>query len=903
MALNPIVFFQKMKDSGCFDFLSEKAESALRRYKEESPELRELLGESAEKDARNSFKEQLTNIYAHSTVMELGDLLRTRGLPMAAMMAGAEEEQVEQGMRDLAKDADVCARINKKCPLLAGYEKNFVELFGGNLKLLFSRLAKNRQRVSEAFFGGREIKLVTALALGDGDTHRHGQTVARVGTDAGAFYYKPHDCGLDAFYEELTEKWFSDCMTAAKVVEGKGYAFVSELKPEEMKDKKDIETYFYHLGIMMAMFHGLASRDMHTENVMACGVKPAVLDVETLLAPQRATLKPDDLSYYTTNSVIGTSMLPGRIHKLGMISALHKPDEPTMKACSLPIYKGEQVGVEGYEEVFIRGFRKGYRRMMDHRDEFDLLLERHTNSAVRFVKYNTSYYYLVRRDLYRQENMATEEARDKAADKLRIPMKLDWKDSDQVILDYEKENILRGDIPYYCVPLEGKALAGETPEDILQEDFFKASPRQTMRERLAYLSDADELFEEDWLRNSLSAVPANEEKETKEFPLPEHGLSPEDMKAMAEGLWTQLLAFRMRRPDGLPMWHSVALGLDSYLAVMIVSNWSDLALSVSEAVRFGFPESEEMARFAVRGLTRWVEMVETEKKGVEILQTDEGIYTGNGGFILACLRLHQAKLADMAPLLRRFIPLMRKSGFAKAKKMGFGYGLAGLLLALAKACREESLRSEELVLAMKECATELLAREWPKDSGGIEGLCGIAAALADASACLKDESMADGALRALETVKKDYKADIQGWIRSDEKLPWIANAAPWAADIAWYAMEAEEALAGTKGEAAAREVLRLALDSLCGKDVLLTRDSLFEGNAMAVMSLTRAAKKLGDPVYGERAKRTLAAMRERCKEKGNYRVTESGIRSFFDSSFYAGSMGIAYSALYCMKEG
>ena len=95
----------------------------------------------------------------------------------------------------------------------------------------------------------------------------------------------------------------------------------------------------------------------------------------------------------------------------------------------------------------------------------------------------------------------------------------------------------------------------------------------------------------------------------------------------------------------------------------------------------------------------------------------------------------------------------------------------------------------------------------------------------------------------------------------------------------------------------AREVLELAVKSQQDEAELYWNDSLYRGNALSVLFLTRAGKQLNDPALTERAGILLAGMNARREKYGAFHLMERGVRNCFDVSFPEGSSGIGYAAL------
>ena len=898
MAINPILLHNILKQRGCFNFLKKTGAEVLQRLEEKYPALKDFLTENAKSDFCDGYGKRNQFLYTHSVATELQEVLAEHGLLKATLLTGTDLPAIERAATELAEVPDLKERLCKKYPLIVDYEERIRNNFCSMAEQLFCRLAADKERISQKLFDGRPINQVTGLSMGAGDAHRHGQMVIKISTDAGTFYYKPHDCGLDAFCEEIVEKWFSDCLTAAKVAEGEGYAFVSELLRQEVTDKKDIETYFYNFGVMMAMFHGLGSRDMHQENVMACGKKPAVIDVETFLSANKFSADPKNPMYRLNHSVIGTGSFPYRLHKMGFLSALHLTQEPVTN--SLPLFDGKSIGIDGCEENFLQGFSEGYRRMLKHRDEIEPLLAEHLNSVVRYVRLNTTYYYYIYRNLCMTPALSSAEKQMEALNQLRIPFEKDWKDDYESILNYEKECLLRGDIPYYCIALDGKDLCGETTEQILLKDYFECSALQNMRIHLGNLSEEEKLFEEDFIFSNLRHVPADV-PEDKKFPLGTKKATADDMRQMAESIWQELQKERIRYPDGFNIWTGVALSLESYLPVGMNVALSDVARYSAAMIKIGTPSAKETAQNCLTGLQRFLQYWESKPDEFKSLFSDAGRYSGCGNLLKACAALHEIYPAETENFLSRYLPLVRKKCIPSAEKVGFGYGLAGLLISLTELYQKNIGKDETLEKCLTECAFALAKKDFSKNAGGTDGTDGIASAMAKAYACTGEKLFAEVAVKALKEIQNSYRKDLNGWANGNERILWLAERAPYSAEIAWHSMDAAEYLPEGDAKQLARDTARLALESLCQEKNLFRRDSLHEGNAMSVMSLTKAAQIFSDKNYLDKAAVVLAAMQERAVQQKNFIVTADKVKSFFDVSFYYGTLGIGFAALYCMN--
>ena len=124
-----------------------------------------------------------------------------------------------------------------------------------------------------------------SLNASGADSHLHGQCALRVGTEGGVFYYKPRDSRLDRLYREITERFCPDDTRAPLAVCGEGFGFIECMKTAPVQSREEVSQYYEHFGALTALFRFLGTSDMHYENILACGVYPAAIDMETLFTP------------------------------------------------------------------------------------------------------------------------------------------------------------------------------------------------------------------------------------------------------------------------------------------------------------------------------------------------------------------------------------------------------------------------------------------------------------------------------------------------------------------------------------------------------------------------------------------------------------------------------------------
>ena len=170
--------------------------------------------------------------------------------------------------------------------------------------------------------------------------------------EGGRFYYKPHDCGIDEFCHEITDRFFSDVTRTAEVIEGDGFGFCTELVPGPLEKEADAARYFYHYGAVSALFSVLNGADLHENNVLACGVYPCIIDLENLLSAAEEACENalTDAEYAERVSIRASSVLGRRSYlDPALRSPLHLGDG--LPRTNLPEYGGRIIDINGHEEA------------------------------------------------------------------------------------------------------------------------------------------------------------------------------------------------------------------------------------------------------------------------------------------------------------------------------------------------------------------------------------------------------------------------------------------------------------------------------------------------------------------------------------------------------------------------
>lgn len=124
------------------------------------------------------------------------------------------------------------------------------------------------------------------IKLGSGDTHTDGRSVAKLVFNQGVIYYKPRNGELDIhFFDFLDELYSYNSKFKFKrmqVINKGSYAYFEQIEHVLIKDQDEMRIYYEKLGYLLCIMYTLNGTDFHSENIIAHGAEPVLVDLESL---------------------------------------------------------------------------------------------------------------------------------------------------------------------------------------------------------------------------------------------------------------------------------------------------------------------------------------------------------------------------------------------------------------------------------------------------------------------------------------------------------------------------------------------------------------------------------------------------------------------------------------------
>lgn len=183
-------------------------------------------------------------------------------------------------------------KLLNKYPVLGRFLEKTIINHKKYLNALFHRLNTDLMEISEVFGLNNNLKLKSLKTLSD--SHSLGGRVAELyftnsnQTIFKKIIYKPKDIRLEKKFNELLcyiNEYFSQYpLKTLTILLKNDYGWLEHVEALSLTQAQ-VEKYYYKFGVLLAICFSMGCRDLHFENLVACGSDPVIVDPECLLSP------------------------------------------------------------------------------------------------------------------------------------------------------------------------------------------------------------------------------------------------------------------------------------------------------------------------------------------------------------------------------------------------------------------------------------------------------------------------------------------------------------------------------------------------------------------------------------------------------------------------------------------
>ena len=408
------------------------------------------------------------------------------------------------------------------------FSKQFLTV---NLEL-FARLDQDHEEVFSMLLNFRvdieKLELISIETSGDRHQEGHGVMILvfnYLGKET-KLVYKPRSLAIDIAFQQFIE-WFNHVNEVSelytfKIIDKNNYGWCEYVEYAFCQNLKEIELFYFRLGVLLMILYLLGGYDMHAENLVAHGSFPVIVDYECLLPPLYSL----DGNFDQDNSrslVSKTLFLPmdfkiteeGGGFDLSAIGASggEKVDtkiinwidigKDTMRAIrgeeKVPsflnkpkTFRKKQIDFLNYEKNIIKGFQQAYRFFLKNRN---LLLKRNStplnlfkNKRVRIVFRDTEAYMRLLYEKWHPQFVHWKEGNNQYHSWVKTV--LEEIPSMKTLFPFELQDLEQGNVPIFtCLTTEKKIVdSNNVPINIL----VKQSGYETIFENIKkYLNEKD----------------------------------------------------------------------------------------------------------------------------------------------------------------------------------------------------------------------------------------------------------------------------------------------------------------------------------------------------------------------------------------------------------------------------
>lgn len=433
------------------------------------------------------------------------------------------KEEYEDYCRRYLSDMRYVKSLFEIYPCLERMLMEVVENASNNYSLLLERLIADNNLIAEKFNSGKEMGEVEKVESSGSDSHKKGNSVFVISWSNGKkIVYKPHSLKTETAFQNFQDYISRHCKLKAKeftILNRGTYGWEEFIEYQTCKSKDEVKKYYYRVGMLIFCTYLLNVNDIHTENLIASGEYPVIIDSETIMGNKRGKNKKRAIEkvYDQINeSVLNSGILPlykyaqngkgidmsatngkeGDVYPI-LVPILQDVGLSTMHyEYQYPIRKkgnncvslnGKMMKPGWYVHSICEGFGDAYKEALKNKEELLQYINIFRNLEVRHIVQDTQRYSMLLHTSYNPDFL-----QDGCSRQLFLCTILKNAKEIQGSLEIAKleiKDMLNMDVPYFYSNTSDTNLYGSEGERIT--GYFAESSFQHLRNKVEKLSEID----------------------------------------------------------------------------------------------------------------------------------------------------------------------------------------------------------------------------------------------------------------------------------------------------------------------------------------------------------------------------------------------------------------------------
>ena len=743
---------------------------------------------------------------------------------------------------------------------------------------------------------------------GAGDRHRGGRSVLLLEFSSGLrLVYKPRSLAVDTHFQELLN-WLNQRgnhppFRTVKVLGRVSHGWMEFIDAASCLSPGQVQRFYERIGGYLALLYALQASDFHSENLVAAGEDPVLLDLETLFGPRvqpdRTEADADRLAAdLIQTSVLRVLLLPQRLwntggsegvdisglaNKAGQLTPFGVPqweqaatDEMRLirkrvamsRDKNTPTLDGNDVHALDYVNAIENGFTSIYQLLQKNQNELisdSGPLAAFAGDDIRVILRPTQSYGSLLMASYHPDVLRNTLDRDRLFDRLSGDVK-DLPHLSRVIA-CEREDMDRGDVPMFTTRPSSRDVwsnANQCVRGILNE-----SGMTMVQRRIEQMSDAGLARQLWFIRASFSTIPEYSPPQQRRGGAQRRGgvgqqINRERLMAAAVAAGDRLETLAVRGADDVT-W--IGLNYLNYL-----NPGSGAAMPLGKDLYDGIPGVALFLAYlgAITGEDRFTALAQ---RAVTNLRRSRptfpfiGAFAGWGGLIYTLTHLGvlwaKPELIDEAAALVDLLPGLIDQD-EELDIIGGAAGCIGALLALYSAVPSDRTLATAILCGDRLRTRIQSGRHKKLLTGFSHGAAGMAWALLELGSVAGEERFRKTALELIEWERSLFNTEKQNWPdlrnhQSSFRLAWCHG----APGIGLARLRSLPHLDDAEIRAEINTALETTVAGGFGRN-----HSLCHGDLGNLELLVYAGQSLGDPRWEREANRRASIIVDDIQRRG-----------------------------------
>lgn len=532
---------------------------------------------------------------------------------------------------------------------------NYLDVFCDEMKYLdklikqrtkyFISFMKEIEENSTSFLCEKKIKIKNII-LFNGDSHNFGKFVVElICTDSNSYIYKPRSGDIDLKFQKFIRQFIPNYYYY--VYSGENYSIHEKiLAKQSVKSIKQVEDFYYNIGVFAGLFYCLSTTDMHFENVIVNEEVPFLIDIESLanglLSTENAissipysSLKSMLFPFHCTEKFLNLSITNGKGGEVNDFyfegKKLEITSDGTIDFVSQKISFSDQKNriflnnmlVEPYD--YYQYIEEDYKHFISYVDNnkgsfvstiTSILGEEKVRVIVKptyiygkFLSILDYPYYLMDQNHY------------------ELILEKNLSKKNQEIKIVEKEELLEGDIPFFFTTLKSTNIFSNKGKVV--KDYFKLSIYSNLLNRIETTLNKKDIYKE--LENIRTALLISAIKDRHEFYEPPYFTSIVETTNLKEWYKNFMNSFTYGEDSSVTRYLPVSNGKDNFLHIPLTASLYNYAPNLLYYVY----SDENYDSEAIKNILKTMIKFKTHEFN------DSGGIHGLAGFLYLLMQLHE----------------------------------------------------------------------------------------------------------------------------------------------------------------------------------------------------------------------------------------------------------------------